>query len=37
MRMRVQGGKKGNACKDAVGFSVFYAQILSVKIVIGQI
>ena len=28
--------KKKNACKDAIVFSVFYTQILSVKIVIGQ-
>ena len=31
-----RGGKERNACKDAIVLSVFYAQILSVKIVIGQ-
>ena len=31
-----QGRKERNACKDAIGFSIFQAQILSVKIVIGQ-
>ena len=31
-----RGRKERNACKDAIVFSVFYAQILSVKIVIGQ-
>ena len=31
-----QGRKERNACKDAIVFSIFYAQILSVKIVIGQ-
>ena len=30
------GRKERNACKDAIVFSVFHAQILSVKIVIGQ-
>ena len=29
-------GKERNACKDAIVFSIFHAQILSVKIVIGQ-
>ena len=28
--------KERNACKDAIVFSIFHAQILSVKIVIGQ-
>ena len=28
--------KQRNACKDAIVFCVFHAQILSVKIVIGQ-
>ena len=32
--MREKKGK--DACKDAIVFSVFYAQILSVKIAIGQ-
>ena len=31
-----QGREERNACKDAIVFSVFHAQILSVKIVIGQ-
>ena len=31
-----RGGKERNACKNAIVLSVFYAQILSVKIVIGQ-
>ena len=31
-----RGRKERNACKDAIVFSVFYAQILSVKIVTGQ-
>ena len=31
-----EGERKGTACKDAIVFSIFYAQILSVKIVIGQ-
>ena len=31
-----RGRKERNACKDAIVFSIFYAQILSVKIVIGQ-
>ena len=31
-----RGGKERNTCKDAIVLSVFYAQILSVKIVIGQ-
>ena len=31
-----RGRKERNACKDAIVFSVFHAQILSVKIVIGQ-
>ena len=31
-----RGGKERNACKDAIVLSVFYAQIVSVKIVIGQ-
>ena len=31
-----QGRKERNARKDAIVFSIFYAQILSVKIVIGQ-
>ena len=31
-----RGGKERNACKDAIVLAVFYAQILSVKIVIGQ-
>ena len=31
-----RGREERNACKDAIVFSVFYAQILSVKIVIGQ-
>ena len=31
-----RGGKERNACKDAIVLSVFYVQILSVKIVIGQ-
>ena len=30
------GRKERNACKDAIVFSIFHAQILSVKIVIGQ-
>ena len=29
-------GKEKNACKDAIVFSIFYVQILSVKIVIGR-
>ena len=32
----VQGRKERNARKDAIVFSIFHAQILSVKIVIGQ-
>ena len=31
-----RGRKERNACKDAIVFSIFHAQILSVKIVIGQ-
>ena len=31
-----RGRKKRNACKDAIVFSVFHTQILSVKIVIAQ-
>ena len=31
-----RGRKERNACKDAIVSSVFHAQILSVKIVIGQ-
>ena len=31
-----RGRKERNACKDAIFSSVFHAQILSVKIVIGQ-
>ena len=31
-----RGRKERNACKDAIVFSIFYTQILSVKIVIGQ-
>ena len=31
-----EGEKERNACKDAIVFSVFHGQILSVKIVIGQ-
>ena len=31
-----RGRKERSACKDAIVFSVLYAQILSVKIVIGQ-
>ena len=31
-----RGRKERKACKDAILFSVFHAQILSVKIVIGQ-
>ena len=31
-----RGKKERNACKDAIVFSIFHAQILSVKIVIGQ-
>lgn len=31
-----RGRKERNACKDAIVLAVFYAQILSVKIVIGQ-
>ena len=31
-----RGGKERNACKDAIVLAVFYAQILSVEIVIGQ-
>ena len=31
-----QARKERNTCKDAIVFSVFRAQILSVKIVIGQ-
>ena len=31
-----RGGKERNACKDAIVLSAFYAQILSVKIVIGE-
>ena len=30
-------GELGNASKDAIVFSVFHAEILSVKIIIGQI
>ena len=30
-------GELGNASKDAIVFSVFHAEILSVKIMIGQI
>ena len=32
----VRGRKEGNACKETIVFSIFHAQILSVKIVIGQ-
>ena len=31
-----RGRKEKKACKDAIVFSIFHAQILSVKIVIGQ-
>ena len=31
-----QGGKERNACKETIVFSIFHAQILSIKIVIGQ-
>ena len=31
-----RGRKERNACKDAIVFFIFYVQILSVKIVIGQ-
>ena len=31
-----RGRKEGNACKETIVFSIFHAQILSVKIVIGQ-
>ena len=31
-----QGGKERSTCKDAIVLSAFYAQILSVKIVIGE-
>ena len=31
-----RGRKERNACKDTIVFSIFHAQILSVKIVIGQ-
>ena len=31
-----RGRKERSACKDAIVFSVLYAQILSVKIVTGQ-
>ena len=31
-----RGRKERNACKDAIVFSIFHTQILSVKIVIGQ-
>ena len=34
--MGARGRKERNACKDAIVSSVFHAQILSVKIVIGQ-
>ena len=34
--MGARGRKERNACKDAIVFSIFYAQILNVKIVIGQ-
>ena len=30
------GRKERNACKETIVFSIFHAQILSVKIVIGQ-
>ena len=30
-----RGRKERNACKDAIVFSIFHAQLLSVKIVIG--
>ena len=31
-----RGIKEKNACKEAIVFSIFHAQILSMKIVIGQ-
>ena len=31
-----RGRKEKNACKEAIVFSIFYAQVLSMKIVIGQ-
>ena len=31
-----QGRKERNACKGTIVFSIFHAQIMSVKIVIGQ-
>ena len=31
-----RGRKERNPCKDAIVFSIFHAQILSVKIVMGQ-
>ena len=31
-----RGRKERNACKDAIVFSIFHAQNLSVKILIGQ-
>ena len=31
-----RGRMERNACKDAIVFSIFHAQILSMKIVIGQ-
>ena len=31
-----RGRKERNACMDAIVFSIFYAQILSLRIVIGQ-
>ena len=32
----VRGRKERNACKETIVFSMFHAQILSMKIVIGQ-
>ena len=32
----VRGRKERNACKNAIVLSIFHAQILSAKIVIGQ-
>ena len=33
---RAREKEERNTCKDAIVFSIFHAQILSVKIVIGQ-
>ena len=35
-RESARGRKERNACQETIVFSIFHAQILSVKIVIGQ-